>query len=256
MSVGSSLQHSRWRTLLDPVGFGIALVLVWAAIPIALDLHEVVLPGPVAVAEVLRGYSFILAPAMLDSMTVLASGFAIGVSLGILLAMLLHYSRPLREAIYPFLVATFVVPKAVFVPLLILWFGVNDLYKIIIVVTMTFFPVLENTLAGFRGLPNEMLELSRSLKASSVTTLMKIRLPYALPNILTGVKLGLAEAFIGIVLAELLAPSSGIGSLIVNASRSSATSFVMAGIIYIAGTGLAAYFLFDYLEKKATFWKY
>jgi NitT/TauT family transport system permease protein len=256
MSGVGTVRESRVRRIIDPLWFGLLIILVWGAVQASMDLHEVLLPGPLVVAEVLRDYSFILAPAMLDSLSILAIGFSIGVALGILLAMLLHYSPVIREAIYPFLVATFVVPKAVFVPLLLLWFGVNDLYKIIIVVTMTFFPVLENSLAGFRGLPNEMLELSHSLKANALTVLTKVRLPYALPNILAGIKLGLAEAFIGIVLAELLAPSSGIGSLIVNASRSSATSFVMAGIIYIGVTGLAAYFLFDYLEKKATFWKY
>jgi NitT/TauT family transport system permease protein len=244
------------RLIVDPIFFGILFLLVWAAIPVVFDLHELILPGPLAIGDVLLNYSSVLMPAMLNSLSLLAIGFGIGVVLGVGLAAGLFYAPRVRQAIYPFLVMTFVVPKAVFIPLLLLWFGTGDFYKIVIVVTMVFFPVLENTLAGFRGVQSEMIELSRSLKASEFMTLTKIRLPAAMPNMLAGIKLGMAEAFIGIVLAELLAPTSGIGSLIMNASRSTATTFVVAGIAYIALFGLAAYFIFDWIEKRLTSWQY
>lgn len=249
-------RDSLGRQIADPLIFGIMVIAVWAAIPVIFDLHPVLLPGPAAVWNVVWEYSYVLLPAMLNSAGNLGIGFAVGVAGGIGLGVLLHYSASIREAVYPFLVVVFVTPKAVFVPLLLLWFGTGDLYKVLIVLTMTFFPVLENTLAGLRGVQTEMIELSRSLGASHVTTLVKVRLPSALPSILAGVKLGVAEAFIGIVLAELLAPRSGIGALIMNASRSSATAFVIAGIVYIAVAGIATYFIFDAIEKRATFWQY
>jgi ABC-type nitrate/sulfonate/bicarbonate transport system permease component len=252
----TTIRPSMIRPVIDPIVIGGLILLTWYLLPGTFDLSATVLPGPGAVWDTFQLTREVMIEEMLDTLSNFGIGFVLGVAIGLLLAVACLQSRVVNRALSPFLVGIFVIPKAVFVPLFLLWFGTDNTYKIVIVAAMAFFPVFENAYAGMRGLPSEMVELATVLRARWIDVLLKIKLPAAMPGILAGVKLGLAEAFIGIVLCELLAPTSGIGALIINAAHLGGTTVVLAGILMIATCGLALYFTFDLIERRATFWRY
>lgn len=253
----SLLDRVVWtRPVLDPLTFFILFLGVWWAFVTITGIHPAVLPGPERVVGSLIFSFSALASNMWITLQIVGIGFVLGGALGFGFAVVMTYSERLRRALLPILVGVFVAPKAVFVPLFLLWFGVNDTYKILITLLLVFFPVTENTMAGLRGVEFEMLELVKSYRATRWFTFWKVLLPASIPFVLAGLKIGVTEAFIGAVLAELLAPTSGIGSLIMDASRMQSTSIIVAGIAFIAITGIITYVIFEKVEGRLTAWHY
>lgn len=243
-----------FRSLLDPVLFVLAVLVLWEAIVRITDIHSVLLPSPLAVGEILVTRAELLWTSMAETMVVVALGFTIGGLSGVFSGIVIHRFNRIRRAVYPILVSLYVIPKAVFIPLMLLWWGVDIRYKLVVTVLLVFFPVTENTVRGLEGVDSGMLELSRSLRSSEWFIFRKVSLPFILPFVLAGLKIGITEAFIGAVLSEVLAPNRGIGSRIVEAGIFSNTAFIIAGISVIAATGLTVYSLVGVAEKRLTHW--
>jgi NitT/TauT family transport system permease protein len=192
---------------------------------------------------------------MLETLKTIGWGFFLGGLFGFIAGVLVNHFERVRRAVYPILVALYVIPKAVFIPLFILWWGVGPAYKIVVTVLLAFFPVTENTITGLQGVDREMLELTQSLGGSRWFTFRKVSLPFALPFVLAGLRIAITESFIGGVLSEILVPNTGIGSRIVEAAAFSNTEFIIAAILVVASFGIVSYFLFVLLEKRLTFWQ-
>lgn len=242
------------RSILQPILFLIGVLVVWEAIVQLTGIHSVILPSPVAVGEIIVTRFPLLARSMGETMITVLLGFALGGLLGFVSGVAINRMPHVRRAIYPILVSLYVVPKAVFIPLMLLWWGVDIRYKLVVTVLLVFFPVTENTVRGLEGVDRGMLELARSLKAKDRFIFRHVRLPFILPFVLAGLRIGITEAFIGAVLSEVLAPRDGIGSRIVEAGMFSNTAFIIAGITFIAATGLITYFLMVQIEKKLVYW--
>lgn len=242
------------KTVLQPVSFLIGVLILWELIVQVTDIHSVLLPSPFAVGEIIVTRFNLLARSMGQTMITVLLGFAMGGLLGFISGVAINQVPRVRRAIYPILVSLYVIPKAVFIPLMLLWWGVDIRYKLVVTVLLVFFPVTENTVRGLEGVDREMLELARSLRAKSTFIFRNVRLPYILPFVLAGLRIGITEAFIGAVLSEVLAPSTGIGSRIVEAGMFSNTAFIIAGITFIAVTGLVTYFVMVQIEKKLVYW--
>jgi NitT/TauT family transport system permease protein len=244
------------RRVTDPLLFAFIFVFGWQAFVWIADFHPVVLPPPSRVFDILRNQGDFLIENMLETMTTIVWGFVIGGLFGFVAGVLINHFEPVRRAIYPILVSLYVIPKAVFIPLFILWWGVGSAYKIVVTVLLAFFPVTENTITGLQGVDREMMELTQSLGGNRWFAFRKVGLPFALPFILAGLRIGLTESFIGGVLSEILVPTStGIGSRIVEAAAFSNTEFIIAAILVVASFGIVSYFAFLWLEKKLTFWQ-
>ena len=246
----------RIRRFSDPLIFGVLITIGWQVIIQIFDFHPVVLPPPSRVWTVLSTQGDFLLESMLDSLDTIIRGFLYGSLFGWAAGVAITYSPIVRRAIHPILVALFVVPKAIFLPLLILWWGVGGFpdHKIVVTMLLAFFPVTENTIAGLSGVDREMTELSRSLGGSALFMFRKIALPFSLPFVLAGLRIAMTEAFIGTLFVEILVPNEGIGSRIVDAQDVSNTQFIIAAIVVIAAFGLAAYFLLQWIEKRLTKW--
>jgi NitT/TauT family transport system permease protein len=243
------------RRFVDPILFVAVFVFGWQAFIWIADFHPVVLPPPSRVFDILWNQADFLLENMLETMKTIAWGFVLGGIFGFVAGVLINHFEPVRRAIYPILVSLYVIPKAVFIPLFILWWGVGPLYKIVVTVLLAFFPVTENTIAGLQGVDREMIELTQSLGGDRWLTFRKVSLPFALPFILAGLRIGITESFIGGVLSEILVPHTGIGSRIVEAAAFSNTEFIIAAILVVASFGIVSYFLFVWLEKRLTFWQ-
>lgn len=242
------------RRFTDPAIFVVAVVAVWWSVTELTGIHTVLLPSPLDVWSIFSTRFGLLLSSMLDTYLVTLQGFAIGSAVGVLAAIVVSSSRRVRAAVYPFLVTLYVMPKAILIPLFLLWFGLGDLYKLLVIALLVFFPVCENVTAGIRGVEREMLELARISQATKGQILRKVTMPYTLPFLAAGLRVGLTEAFIGAVLAEVLAPRDGIGSRIAESVATSNTQFIIAGIVFVAAFGIGTYFLLHAIERRLLFW--
>lgn len=228
---------------------------LWELLVEILDLSRSTLPGPREVASVLVDDWPLLLRNMSQTMEAVLWGFALGSLAGFMLGVLVNYVGVAKRALYPLSAVLYVIPKSIFIPLFVLWWGVGPMHKLTVILLLVFFPVMENTIAGLRSAQADMVDLSRSLGASKVFTFRKIELPSALPFMFAGLRIGLTDAFIGAVIVELIAPFGGIGAVMTQARVMGNTNFILAGIFVIALFGLLSYGLLERFERRVTFWR-
>lgn len=146
------------------------------------------------------------------------------------------------------------VPPLSLIPLLILWFGIGELPKTIIIVLASFFPMYLNMDDGFRRCDRKLLEVGQMLGFSPWKALWKIRLPEALPGILTGLRVGMGYSLRAIIGAEMIAADSGLGYLILDAQAMSRSDKVFIGILTIGALGLLLDGIFAAVERRLLRW--
>lgn len=144
------------------------------------------------------------------------------------------------------------IPPISLIPLLILWFGIGELPKIIVIVLATLFPVLLNTENGVFGCDKKLIEVGKMLSFSKSEMLFRIMIPNAVPDIVVGIRIGLGYAWRAIIGAEMIAASSGIGYLILDAQALSRTDKVIAGILVIGVFGLLTDLMCSQMVKFAS----
>ncbi|MGI5213834.1 ABC transporter permease [Plantactinospora sp. CA-290183] len=192
------------------------------------------LPSP---PDIVR--AFIAAPGYLlretaATASVTLAGFGLATIFGLSVAALLATSKMIEHAILPILVALHSVPKVAVAPLLVVWLGFGPEPKIGMVLVISFFPIMLAATAGLASTPKELADLARSLSASRLQTFVKIRLPWALPQVLVGLKTGVTLAVIGAVVAELSSSNSGLGTVILTAGTTADTPRAFAAITLLA----------------------
>ncbi|WP_151737453.1 ABC transporter permease ['Paenibacillus yunnanensis' Narsing Rao et al. 2020] len=182
-------------------------------------------------------------------------GFLIGAVLGLLLGTLTGLFRRAEYMLDPGVQVLRLVPHLAIAPLIILWFGFGEVSKIVIIMSGSFFPLYVNTFMGIRGVDNKLFEVARVLGFSPWQRLRRLVLPAALPGILLGLRLSMAVAWIGLVVAELIGSQSGVGFLINEAKQNSNTPVIFVGIIIFAVVGKLIDSLFRMIERKALHWR-
>lgn len=158
------------------------------------------------------------------------SGFAIGATTGVLLALLVGSSNTLRRTVDPFVTAIYGVPKVALAPLFIMWFGIGLAPKIVLAAVSVYFLVFFSTLSGIGQVDRKMVDALRIMGARPLTIQRRVVFPSALPWVFTGLKLGLPYGFVGAVAAEMMASNAGIGFLTQNAAGQLDTAGVFAAL--------------------------
>jgi NitT/TauT family transport system permease protein/sulfonate transport system permease protein len=180
------------------------------------------------------------------------AGFALSAGTALLLALLFHQSPALKKIFHvPFEILRAIPPLAM-IPLLILWFGIGEGSKLAVIVLATFFPVFLSALGGFDSLDGRWQELADSLELSFSRRLRGILIPAALPEIITGLRLGFGYAWRALLGAELFSSSAGLGYLITDAQQMARIDVVFAGILVIGLLGLSFDALFRFIVKKSS----
>ena len=141
-------------------------------------------------------------------------GFVVSILISLPLAVVLTASPAIAAAVYPFLVWTQSIPKVALAPILVVLLGTNELPRIVITVLVAFFPLVISIATGLLSVPPELIELSRACRASKLSELLRIRLPYAIPFIFAGLKVAISLAVVGAVVAEFVNADAGLGFLI------------------------------------------
>jgi len=191
-----------------------------------------------------------------NSLYRLGIGFSIGASLGLGFGILMALSRVVENLFLPFFTAIRQVPSIAFIPLLILIFGVEETFKIVIVAKAAFFPVALASYDAVKGVPRTYFEIAQVYKLPTFTLVRQIILPATIPPILTGFRLSLSRSWMVLVAAELLAADSGIGQMMEMGRQMFRIDIVMVGV---AITGLVGYALdrsFKLAERRLIKWKF
>jgi ABC-type nitrate/sulfonate/bicarbonate transport system permease component len=182
-------------------------------------------------------------------------GFAIAAVLGIPLGMLLGWYRLPRLVAEPFISSLYSTPRIVFVPLIIMWFGLGLGSKIVIVVLSAFFPILLNVMAGVRTTDAELLRAARSYCATEWDLFRTIVLPSSVPFIIVGLRQGLALGLIGVVVGEFFAGSLGIGFLVGQAATMFETDLLFACVVIVATVGIGVSVALQRIERHFQRWR-
>jgi ABC-type nitrate/sulfonate/bicarbonate transport system permease component len=165
-------------------------------------------------------------------------GFVIGTVAGILLGSLMYGIRVVRELVDPIIEVTRPLPPLAFIPLMIVWFGIGETPKIVLILIGVLPVMVVATVAALDGVPRELEHCARTLGASRRYTLWRVQVRAAVPGIVTGMRIAMAISWTSIVAVEMIAATSGVGYLILQAGNYLQTSLVFSGIIAIGLMGL------------------
>ena len=229
------------------------ILLIWTVITKMQLVSSYVLPSP---TKVLNSFvKMIQSGEIFEDIYIsylrVLQGFFIATLLAFLLAMIrvtLPKYNDYYESIVQFLKN---VPPLSLIPLLILWLGIGETTKISIIVLTSFFPIYLNTVKGFESCDKKLLEVGQVYGYSKVSSFFKIRLPYAMSDILVGMRVGLGYSWRAIISAEMIAASSGIGHMILFAQQMSRTDKVIVGILVIGVIGYITDRVFALIIDKA-----
>lgn len=228
-----------------------------AAWELAVRLFEVpayLLPAPSSIIRrIVVDWPLFVTHAWATVVEVLA-GFGLAVLVSIPLAAVLARFRPLESALYPLLVASQTIPKVAIAPLLVVWFGFGLLPKVLIVFLIAFFPIVVDSMVGFRSVPREVSWLARSMGASQWDTFRRISVPAALPHIFAGLKVASTLAVVGAVVGEFVAADRGLGYQLIVANGVMDVQLSFALLLVLSVVGVALYAVIDLLERATLPW--
>ena len=171
--------------------------------------------------------------ALWTSLTIV-EGFVLGVVIAVPLALAIISVGTLERGFYPVIVFLNIMPKTVIGPILIVWFGIGPLVAALIVFLMCFFPILVDSMSGFRLVDRRLFYISRSMGADPWQTFWKVRLPAAMPHIFSGMKIGVVKAVEGVIIAEFIASNKGLGFMIMRASGFMDMTLMFSGLMAAA----------------------
>src|SRR5690349_9136417 len=183
------------------------------------------------------------------------SGFALAIVIGVPLGILMGWYSRVNAILEPFVSALYATPRIALLPLVVIWFGIGIASKVAIVFLGAIFPILVNMITGVRTVEADFVKVARSFGATDRQMFLTVVLPSAVPMLLTGLRLGLGHALVGIVVGEMYGATQGLGYLIAVAGARFQTDRVMVGIILIAGLGVALTELLRAIDRRFERWR-
>lgn len=230
------------------------ILVIWQLAVSIFDIETWMLPGPIQIIqEGIEIYPRLFSHSI-STITIALGGFAIGVSVGLILAVLLHLMPRARQGIYPLMVLSQNVPIIALAPLLVLWFGFGTLPKILIITLVCFFPVAVSLIDGFRQTNPTLLNYMRMIGAGRRQIFFKLEWPSALPYFFSGLKMSATYSVMGAVIAEWLGAQQGLGVFMTVASSAFRTDQVFVSIFVIMLISLVLFGFILLLERWLVPW--
>ena len=254
---------SRWQRS-EPAVLGVlgilVILLLWEAVPYVVTMKagtKLFFAPPSQVAETL--WTLFASGVIWAPLGVSAAGFAIGLGIAIVIALplgiLIGRSETLNALFDPFITAFNATPRLVFLPLVLLWFGLGLWSKVVIVAFGAIFPLLINTHEGIRNADRLLINVVRSFGAREWDVVRIVVVPNALPYILTGLRLAIGRAVLGVVVSEFFGSDQGLGVMMVQAASQYKVNIVFAGMIVFMTLSLAMTSLVKLLESRLGRWR-
>ena len=231
-----------------------AIVVLWQIICSAFNVSEFIFPRPWAIGTQLVEFGGVIAAHAWRTYWVTMAGFGIAIVVGVLLGFVIGSSRLAYAAVYPLMTAFNALPKAAFVPILVVWFGIGVGPAILTAFLISFFPIMVNIATGLATLEPELEDVLRVLGAKRWDVLTKVGLPRSMPYFFGSLKVAITLAFVGTTVSEMTAANEGIGYLLISAGSSMQMGLAFAGLMVVGAMAMAMYELFSVIEKHTTGW--
>lgn len=184
-----------------------------------------------------------------------AAGFAIGALLALPLGAAVALHRGAERLLDPSFQALRAIPSLAWVPLLLLWFGIDETPKVILIAIGAFFPVYMGVVAGIRGVDRSLIEVGLLYRLSPLALARRVLLPAAMPSVLTGLRNGLSLAWMFMVAAELIAASRGLGYLLTDGRETGRADIMLAAIVLLALLGKLSDGAMQAVERRSLAWR-
>ena len=237
------------RSFRDALLSFLALGVVWEASVRLFKVKAYLLPPPSAVlAEAWNSRYTLLQHGWVTLQEVLL-GYAGAVAFGLVCGVMIFFVPLFRRTVYPLMIALQSVPKVGLAPIVVVWFGYGLQSKVLMAFLFAFFPVMIATLGGFRATPEHLVEHFQALKAGFWQTLLRLRLPSALPSFVDGCKVAMPLAVIGAVVGEFIGSQEGLGNLIMLASGSAKSSLTFAALMAVTLLSLVLFWIVEALGR-------
>jgi putative hydroxymethylpyrimidine transport system permease protein len=242
-------------------GWGAVLVLLvlfgaWEIYVDAGGADPLILPAPHSVAKAMYTDRSLLWSNFLVTAREVLLGMALAAVAGLGFSIALHFSRTLRAAVYPLLIASQTIPVPMLAPVLVLWLGFGILPKLVVVAVVSFFSIVVTTLAGLAAVDPDLIKLMRTFDASRGSTFRHVEFPSALPGLLTGAKIAVVVAVIAAVFAEWTGASSGLGFLFEQSIPQLLTARAYAAVVVLSVFAIALFALLTMAERLLLPWAF
>jgi NitT/TauT family transport system permease protein len=231
-----------------------ATVLLWQGVCTAFDVSEFIFPSPTRIAAQFWEFKTVIAAHAWRTFWVTMTGFGIAIVVGVLLGFVIGSSRLAYAAVYPLMTGFNALPKAAFVPILVVWFGIGVGPAILTAFLISFFPIMVNIATGLATLEPELEDVLRVLGAKRWDVLVKVGLPRSLPYFYASLKVAITLAFVGTTVSEMTAANEGIGYLLISAGSAMQMGLAFAGLLVVGAMAMGMYEIFSVLERRTTGW--
>lgn len=246
------------RRLRDPMSLRVASLIVVVAVWELLGrLDPIVASYPSAIAAAFVDLGFVedeLVPAFATTLHGLVVGFAIAAVLGVAIGFAMGRIRLVDVILDPYVSALYATPRIALVPLLVLWVGIDFELRVTVVVLSAVFPIIINTYIGAKSVDRELTDTGRAFAASGWQLLTSVVVPASLPYLFAGLRIGVARALVGIIVAEMTAAVTGTGQLIIQYGRFFMTDRLFVPIIILGLFSILLAELVYFVQRRATPW--
>ena len=242
------------RRVVAPVIFALAFFIVWEVWLRFLPMSRAVIAPPSAIYATIMNAFPILMKHTLSTLVEIMIGFMSASAVGIALGAAITLSTSIRQAFYPNIVCFQLIPKVAVAPLFVVWLGVGSPSRLAFSVFMAFFPIAVATTTGLANTKADAVRLCRSLTATNWQTFTSVRLPFAIPFVFAGLKVGLTMAMIGIIVGEFITGQEGLGYVIMFASSAGESAPLYAALLILATMGLGLYSCLLLIEVAVQRW--
>ena len=231
-----------------------ATLILWQLICTLFNVSEFIFPSPWRIVEQTWEHRWTILGHAWRTFWVTMVGFGIAIVVGVLLGFLMGSSRLAYNAMYPLMTGFNALPKAAFVPILVVWFGIGAGPAILTAFLISFFPIMVNIATGLATLEPELEDVLRVLGAKRWDVLTKVGLPRSMPYFFGSLKVAITLAFVGTTVSEMTAANEGIGYLLISAGSSMQMGLAFSGLVVVGAMAMAMYELFSVIEKRTTGW--
>ncbi|MGG3891065.1 ABC transporter permease [Metabacillus fastidiosus] len=238
-----------------PVLMFMVLILLWQVIIVFGDVSKFILPSPTDIVKAfIEDFSLLMVHTKVTlEQSIL--GFVIAVLFAFFLSILMDRFSFIKKSLYPILVISQTVPIIAITPLLIIWFGFGLITNIFIIILVCFFPITVSLVDGFGKVDRDYINLFKTMEASKWHLFFHVKLPSAMLNFFSGLKIAATYMMMATVIAEWQGGTKGIGVYMVRVKNAYALDKVFASIIVIVIVSIAFIYVIDFIAKKVTHWK-
>ena len=230
----------------------VALVALWEAAVRLFDIPRFLLPTPSEIFRLAIDEWPLIQTHALATIWAIATGYAAAVVFALAVSALMIRFPLFERLVMPIFVGLQSVPKIAIAPLILVWVGAGIGSKMLVVVSIAFFPIVINAMAGFKEVDRGLADVFRSVAATERQMLLRLRLPYAVPYIFAGLRIATTLAVLGAIVAEWLAASNGLGYLVLSGSFNFNTARSFAAIIVLSIIGTVFFNLMSWIEHRVS----